>query len=359
MKKYFFLFVITITLFISGCSTKEVFEPKKLDKDWDQYEASKYRIIDTTSNVALLKDRKVLTSQGVVDVNVSQTKRVVSQSDSWIITTSIDGNLTLTSQNDPSVAKNLHLKKTIASASVDGNNLAVVFADNEIALYDIPSQDLLFREQESKYIAVDSRIVTPLFMRGLVLFPTLDGKVVFVNLELKKKLRTVIVSSEDHFNNIISLDILENKIIAATSYKVLSMAKKQIRAKYEIRDIVYGEHMIYLATKQGEIISLTSSLQVISKVKFPFAHFYGMKLNKGKLYILEQEGYMIVLDAKTFDYSVYPLRLNYNIVHSDVYSDFMKNNNITNAMKSIDIEDSFIFKGKKGFYLDKIKILTP
>ena len=319
-----------IALFFSACSTKEVFEPLSVDEDWTKYENSKFDIIDTSSNIALLEDRKVLSKDGVYDINVDLRDRVISQSGGWIITSSIEGNLTLISQNDNNITENLELKKSVAGASVNGNTLAILFADNEIALYEISSKKVLFKEQGGKYIVTDSRIVNPFFMRGLVLFATLDGKVVFVNKTKNKRLRTVIVSSEDNFNNVISLNVVDNKIIAATGYKILSMAKKEIRVKYEIRDIVYDDTGLFIATKQGEVIALTPDLQVVSKMKFPFAHFYGMVQDEEKLYVLEKEGYIIVLDKKTFDYTVH----------------------------EVDFEDGYIFTSRDTFYINDKQILT-
>ena len=319
-----------MVVLFSACSTKEVFEPLSVDEDWSKYKDSEFDIIDTSSNVALLEDRQVLSRDGIYDVNVSTTDRVVSQSGGWIITSSIEGNLNLISQDDKDSVEKFELKKSVASASVEGNTLAVLFADNEIALYDISSKKVLFKEQGGKYIATNSQIVNPYFMRGLVLFATLDGKVVFVNKAKNKRLRTVIVSSEDNFNNVISLNVIDNKIIAATSYKILSMAKKEIRVKYEIRDIVYDERDLYIATKQGEIIALTPDLQLVSKVKFPFAHFYGMVLDGDKLYILEKEGYLIVLDKKSFEYTVH----------------------------EVDFDDGYIFTSKDTFFINDEQILT-
>ena len=292
-------------MLFSACSTKEVYKPKLLGNDWNKYKQSKFMITDTASNVALLEDTEVLTTEGVVDVDINSSYRLISHSDDWIISAKIDGNVSLVSTKDTSVIKTIDLKKTVAGASVQGNELAVLFADNEIALYDLNTKAILFKEQGGKYVVADSRIVNPYFMKGLVLFATLDGKVIFVNEAKKKRLRTVIVSSEDHFNNVISLAVVQNKIIAATSYTILSIANKELRAKYEIRNIVHDENTLYIATKQGEIISLTPDLQVISKIKFPFAHFYGMISDGDKLYILEKEGYMIVVDKKSFDYTVH------------------------------------------------------
>ncbi|SFV65484.1 Putative lipoprotein [hydrothermal vent metagenome] len=304
--------------------------PIKLSSDWESYEQSKHTIIDTASNVALLNDRTVLTHTGLVNVEISENDRLISQSGGWIISASVDGNLSLNSQNNGSIVKHFNLNKSVAGASVSGNDLAITFADNEIALYDIETKNILFKEQGSKFVATDSRIVNPFFMRGLVLFPTLDGKVIFVNNAKKKRLRTVIVSSEDNFNNIIAFELVQNKIIAATSYKILSMAKKEIRVKYEIRNIIYDEDKIFIATKQGEVISLTPDLQVESKVKFPFAHFYAMVSNGDKLYVLEKEGYLIVLDKKSFDYTVH----------------------------EVDFDDGFVFTSNKSFFVNDKQIIT-
>jgi len=329
LKKQIFFSALLILLF-SACSTKSVFEPKTVADDWEKYESISDEIIDTSLNVALLENNQVLTKTNVTNVDINDSFRVISESDGWIISASIEGNVTLTSLENKTIVKNFELSKTVASASVQGNDLAVLFADNEMAIYDTESKSALFKEQGSKFIATDSRIVSPYFFKELVLFATLDGKVVIVNNALKKRLRTVIVSSEDNFNNVISLNVVENKIIAATSYKILSMSKKEVRAKYEIRNIVYDDKEIFVATKQGEVLALSSDLEVISKVKFPFAHFYGMIASGDKLYILEKEGYMIVLDKKSFDYTVH----------------------------EIDFDDGFIFTADKAFYINDKKILT-
>ena len=326
--KHIFLSALVALLF-SACSTKEVYEPKLISSDWNKYEELEETILDTSSNIALLEDNKVLTKEGILDVNISQEYRVISKSDGLIIAATIDGKITLISADDTSNIINLDLKKTVAGASVDKNTLAVLFADNEIALYDIQGEKFLFREKGGKSLAVDSRVVNPLFMNGLTLFGTLDGKVVFVNTKLNKRLRTVIVSSANNFNNVISLNIVDNKVIAATSYEILSMAKKEIRSKHEIRDILIDNNTIYITTKQGELLSLTSSLQVDSKEKFPFAHFYAMTSDKDNLYILEKEGYMIIVDKISFDYSVH----------------------------EIDFDGGFVFVADKTFYIDDKKIL--
>ena len=326
MKKYIFLASL-VALFLTACSTKEVYKPKLLSNDWDKTSSMDESIVDTSDNVALLENRKVLSKDGELNVTVAKDQRVISLSDKRVISASIDGNVTITSIDN---AKQIHmnLKKTIAGASVKDKLLAVLFANDDIALYNIDTKEILFKEQGGKVIAENMRIVNPYFLNDLVIFPTLDGKVIIVNAKLKKRLRTVIVSSDDYFNNIIYFNIADNKIIAASSYKLLAMAQKELRKKYEIRNIVFDGKLIYITTKQGEIIALTPDLQVDSKIKLPFAHFLGMISHKDKLYILEKEGYMIVVDKKTFAYTVH----------------------------EVDIDDGFVFVGKNLFYVDDEKI---
>lgn len=311
-------------MLFSACSTKEVFEPKQLSDDWEKQSSLDEGLIDVGSNVALLEDRSVLSKESQIDVKIPQNNRLIAKSDEWIISAAIDGNMTLTKIADTNITKNFELKKTIATANVEDGLLAVLFADNEMALYDLESKAPLFKEKSGSASVVDSRIMAPTFMKGLVLFATLDGKVVIVSIEQKKRLRTVIVSSEDNFNNVIFAAVFKNKIIAATPYTILSMSQKEIRAKYELRNVAFGEDSLYVTTKQGELIGLSDDLQLLNKVKFPFAHFLGMIYADEKLYILEKEGYMIVVDADSFDYTVH----------------------------EVDMDDGFIFVADKLFYID-------
>jgi len=329
LKKYILIASIFVLIF-SACSTKKVFEPKNVDDDWNKYASLDEDIVDTSFNVALLEDGTVLTKDGIINAKIDEENRAISYSDNWIVSASLDGNVTLTSTDDTTLQENFSLKKTIAAASVKDDTLAILFADNELALYSISTKKIFFRDQGSESLAVNTKIVNPYFLNDLVVFSTLDGKIVIVNAKLKKKLRTVIVSAEDHFNNVIYFKMIKDKIVAATGYKILSMSDKEIRAKYEIRNMVYDDKNIFIATKQGEVVSLTPNLELNAKIKFPFAHFLGMISNEDKLYILEKEGYMIVLNKNMKDYTIY----------------------------DTDVEDGFVFTTDTAFYNNDEKILV-
>ena len=324
MKILSLVFIALISIFFSACSSKEVFKPDLVKDDWNYYGDIDENIINVSPNAALLENRKVLVGSKVLEVKVPDSDKLLGYSDGWVLSSTIDGRLTLQFSSDESMQKVFELKKTIASASIKDDVLAVLFVNNEMALYSISTKSLLLKEQGTSPIVVNSKIVSPHFMDNLVLFFTLDGKVVIVDAEKKKKLRTVIVSSEDYFNNVIYFNVVDGKIIAATGHKILALSEKELRVKYDIRDVLYNEGNIYLTTKQGEVVSLTSDLQQNKKVKFPFAHFLGLVATQDKIYALEKAGYIIEFSKDLLEYNVY----------------------------DVDVSDGYVFIADKVFYIN-------
>ena len=329
MKTLLHITLIVGLVAFSGCSTKKVFKPEKdtVVGSWANKESLKEPMIDVTANGAVLKDGRILSHDTVIDVHVDTDKeRLLDADEKWIVTSQIDGNTTLTSKADHSVKEFFDLKKTVAAASVKDDMLAVVFASNELAIYSLKTKEILFHSEGNAPIVVDAKIVNPYFLDDLVLFLTLDGKIVIVNSKEKKVLRSMIISSADKFNNVIAFNVVGDNLIAATGYELLSLADKDIRASYEIRTMRYdAKDGIYIATKQGEVVNLTPTLQLRSKTKFPFAHFLGMIVTDDKVYLLEKEGYIIALEKDLKSYKIYKV--------------------------SID-NDSYVYVGDKAFYVD-------
>ncbi len=324
MKKLLFLSLSLVLVFLSACSSKRVYEPKNVKNDWDKYGELDQVIIEITSNVALLENRKILTKDDIIDVKVPKGYRLLASSDSWVISSTIDGNLKLQFIDDESMNEDFNLSKTIASASVEDDILAVLFADNEMALYAISSKELLLKEQGGTTLIVDSRTVTPQFLGGVVVFPTLDGKITIIDIKNRKKLRSTIISSEENFNNVLSFNLINQKIIATTAYTILAMSKDEKREKFEIRNVAYNKKDIFLTTKHGEIVSLTSDLKQNAKLKFPFAHFLGLIVTEEKVFALEKEGYIVVAPKDLSTYEVY----------------------------EVDIDEGFVFVTEDKFYVN-------
>jgi len=306
MKFQLFFLVFSAIFIFSGCSSKEYYSPTKVESEWPLSGKLKSKVKDTTAAGAILFDGTVITKKGIyADGKLPDGFRFIGASDGWGVVTKTEGLLRLIDLKDATHITDIKLKKTVAAATVKGDIVAILYANNEMGIYSISEKKLLFKEQGSAAIVVDTRVVNPYFLNELILFLTLDGKMVIVNSDTHKILREMIVSSEDHFNNVIYFNVIDDNLIAATGSRILSLGAKEMRQSYDIRDMIYADDGLYLTTKQGEVVALTSSLELKSKRKFPFAHFLGMVIRNNKIYLLEKEGYLIIMDKNFDDYKVH------------------------------------------------------
>ncbi len=325
MKVYFSIFFLSLFIF-SGCSNKEYFTPEVVTDDWNKQEFLDETIIRTSADGAVLENGQILTKEGVQSYSLPEGYAYIGQSDGWIIASKVDGELLLQSINDQTTEIHLDLKKTVAGATVKDDQVAVLFATNEMALYTLSTKELIFKESGNAPVAVDTRIVNPFFLNELVLYLTLDGKIVIINSDTKEVLRSMLVSSEENFNNIIYFNVIDNVMVAATGYRLFSLSEKERREQYEMRDIIFSDEGIWITTKEGEVVSLTPSLQLKAKRKYPFAHFLGMIMTKDKLYLLERQGYIIELSKDLSESNVYELN----------------------------IDDGYVYVGNKAFYVNDV-----
>ncbi len=301
-------------LFIHGCSSKEVYKPENLKGEWHSNGHLSAPLHQVSELGAVLENGTLLTKQGENKIKIPLNFRLLNLCDGWIVTQNSTNDLELIPQDGVSAHIILELKRTVVAATVQGDVIALLFGNNEMALYSLETKKMTFKESSSAPIAVDARIANPKFLKDLVLFLTLDGKVNIVNITEKKLLRSIIVGSEEYFNNVTYLNMIENNMVASTGGSVLALSQKEVREKYEVRDIAYTEDGIWLTTKQGEVIALTPTLQLKSKKKFPFAHFVGISVQKDRVYVLEYGGYMIALSKDLLTSDVYDIDMKHDTV---------------------------------------------
>ncbi len=314
--KYFLLTLGISSLFLfQGCAQKEVYKPEKIKGEWRSAGRLSSPIAQVSQSGAVLKNGNLLTHKGEKKVKIPEGFRLLNVSDGWIITQNSLNNLELIPEEGASEHVVLELKRTVAAASVQGDTIALLFGNNEMALYSLQTKKMTFKESGNAPIAVDSRIANPYFLKDLVVFLTLDGKIVIVNDGTKQLVRSIIVGSDEYFNNITYLNMIENNMVAATGNTVLSLSQKESREKYDVRDIAYTQEGIWLTTKQGEVVALTPSLQYKAKKKFPFAHFVGISVQNDRVYVIEQGGYMIALSKNLLTFDVYDI----DMKHDDVF----------------------------------------
>ena len=320
------LFVILISSLFLGCSSKEYFNPEDVDESIPLTQRLESSIVEISGENATLSDGSIITKRGIEHAQFPPEYRFVFKNEYWTLALKAGGEIFAVS--DANLTKTLKLPKTIATVSLKEDLLAVVFADNELALYTFSTGKLLFKQPASQSTVVDMRIANPRFLNDLVLFPTLDGKIVIVNAPSKELVRTIIVSSQQYFNNIIYFNVINDILYAATPTKIYTLGEKELRLDFEIRNMLVNEKGVWIATKQGEIIVLDHALNILKREKFPFAHFLGLIYTDEAIYVAEKESYIIALKPDLSSYKLY----------------------------NFDLEEGFFYTSDEGFYFDNVYI---
>ena len=354
MIRTFLLFFPLLFLLLAGCSSKEYYKPENVVNSWPvckevRFSAEaivgetpardaipKWPVCKRSASTLVAKgDQGAVSAQGRIvdeaglsDYKIPTEQRYLGQSGGWILYTGIDGNVTLRSTQGKGTIV-MPLEKTVAAAAVHDDFLAVLFASDDMGLYRLSTKKSYFKTQGTPPTAVDVRIASPYFLGSLVVFPTLDGRFVVVDVTNKELLRSTVVSSEPYFDNIFYFNVIGNTMVAATQHRLFSLSDKERREKYDLRNVVFDSDGIWIATKEGVVAHLTTALQTITKEKFPFAHFLGMIVGKEKVYLLEKEGYLIVMDKA--------------MTQTEVYA--------------VEFDEGITFAAKNAFYVDD-KIIT-
>ena len=195
--KYILVSILSLFLF-TACSTKKYFEPEDTS---DNLNASSESISDSIKSMnrigATLEDGKVITSSGVSSFEIPE--------DFVFLNASNDGKILATNYKDKILVGNeqIDVKDVVVAASLKDNKLAIIYSNNTVELLDVSTKKTLFKEYGAISLANDTRISNPHFMGNLILFPTLDGKVIIISALTNKSVRNIAVDPQGQFNNVI------------------------------------------------------------------------------------------------------------------------------------------------------------
>lgn len=294
-KTHFAILSIAIATIFGGCSSKSYFEPKQIEGKIDFDSKISSKLVSVNAQGATMENGQFVTKKGIGKFALPKGFEFLSQTDSLVVASNDFGDVIVFDADGKEISKhNFDLK--VVTASAKGDNLAFIASDNTSVLFNYKESKVLFKQKNDSAFAVDSKIAAPYFLNELVIFPTFDGKLLVVDSMEKRIVKDVVVSSEKNFNNVIFFDIIDNKLVAATPTKVVSINPKFANfLEAEIADIIFVKDGIYVFTKDGRIILTDTDLRVVKEKKFPFARFVGVIHGK-YIYAVEKEGYLIATD---------------------------------------------------------------
>ena len=297
-----YLLVLISTLFVfTACSKKQYFEPEDTHSFGKSSKSIDSSINSFNRDGATLKNGQFISSQGISNIKLPEGYEFININENKVLATNNKDKILVD-------GKEILINSVVVAATLKDDILAIVNSDNSIMAYDLRDDKVIFKEYLTKSLANDNRIAAPYFMSNLILFPTLDGKIIVVSSQNYKIIRNIIVDADGQFNNIIYLNVVNNTLIAASSNKIISVGDGILNIKdYSLRDIISHDTDIYLATIDGQIIKTDISLNVMDRKKYKFAKFYALAFGDS-LYALESQGYIVNIandfkSDKIYDFS--------------------------------------------------------
>jgi hypothetical protein len=299
----FTLTIITLFVFFQGCSSKKYYEPEDSESISINVYDIDSKIIDFHATGATLQNHSFISKKGVSTLSLDEGFRFLNQSENTILSANDNG--TLMVQFEDNTKKTIQFEKNVISATIDGDLIAYLLIDNTAGLYDLSEERIVLKEYLSVSVLNDTRIASPIFLNSLVLFPTLDGKVLIVDKNARTIFKTINLDPQGDVNNIIYLEALGNTLIAATNNKLFTFMDGRVKTiTKEVRALAVSDENIFLATLDGQIIKYDQALNELASVKFKFAKFYALSFGSD-LYALESQDYLIKLDKNLEKYTVY------------------------------------------------------
>jgi len=303
LKGFYSLVAVSALLLFQGCSSKQYFEPEDTYSiDIDIYDTES-KIVDFHASGATLDNNGFISNEGISTLTLDEGFRFLNQNNSIVLSTNDEAILQVRYADGKK--ESIQFDKNIVSATISENLIAYVLIDNTIGLYDIQAKKPVLKEYLTLSMLNDVRIASPIFLNSLVLFPSLDGKVLIVDKNRKTIYKTINLDPQGDINNIIYLHALGNTLVAATNNKLFSFSDGQVTTiSQEIRSITANDDSIFVATLDGKIIKYNKNLKELASQKFKFAKFHALAYGRS-LYALESQDYLIELDSKLENYVIY------------------------------------------------------
>ncbi len=260
MKSIYIL--IAVTLFITGCGSKKYYTPEDTHGSFNGKRTDiNYNIVDYNANGATIRDYKLISKDGVTQNHLRKGFKFVNNCKGVLLTTNDSGMLLI---NYTDKVEELKFDKNIVSATLKDNLLAIGFTDNSIVLYDKDTNKKLFQDYFDISTKNDVKTANPIFLNSVILYPTLDGKIIIVDTVKKNIIRTINVDPSSAINNIIFLGSIDNALIAATPSKVFSFIDGSVSVKdFEVTNIILYNKDIIITTLDGKIVKLNKSLNIL------------------------------------------------------------------------------------------------
>ncbi len=309
MKTLLLIILASIALVLSGCSSKQYFEPEQTHSASSASSSHGNTIVDLSRDGATLENGQYIGKNGLSSITLGEGYRFLSENSTYVLAGNTEGVLRVIdkSTGEPIRAVSLHIP--IVSATIHQGLIAYILNNNTFGVYHIKENKKIVENRSERTFAIDTRAASPMFIDSLAVMPMLDGKLIIFNTAGDaENAKVVYLSNEKIFNNVIYLSRMGDTMVAATPKRLIILGVNgQHEYRANISDVTISKGAIYLFTKEGEVVKLDTSLQSLAKKKFKYAHFSAATAFGGRVFALDQKGALIVLSADLSKHKIYDL----------------------------------------------------
>ena len=311
MKHFNVLSLITfasLALVFSGCSSKKYFEPEQTFSASSAESSYGGNMVELSRDGGTLQTGQYVGKAGISSQTLGEGYRFLNENNTYVLATNAQGILKVISKKTNETVRSISLHIPVVSASMKNGMIAYILNNNTFGIYQMSGNKKLVESRSENTFAIDTRAANPIFIDNLAVMPMLDGKIIIVNAADSANAKVVYISSEKAFNNVIYLKRMGNTMVAATPKRLITLgtAGKQ-EYTTNISEVAIDNGRIYLFTKEGEIFALNTNLEVVATAKFKFAHYSVATAFSDKVYALDQQGSLIVLNRSLTKNKIYSL----------------------------------------------------
>jgi outer membrane protein assembly factor BamB len=298
MKRHILLLSLALSLLaLTGCNSRKSFDPENTQSASAAITKTGKKAVSVTRDGVTYSDGTFLTHSGISSIHLPKGFHFVTQSSAYVLAADNTGKFVLLDRKSGKVVHEGKLEYPLISAAIRGKTIYYVSQDNLFGVYSVAAGKTKVSAKVGRAYAVDTRIANPITLQGLLIVPTLDGKLLIINPANPTGARGFAIGDSYNLNNVIYLHKLGGRIIAATPKKLISAAPGAMH-KFDapIADVTIAGNTIYALTGDGRVVKLSPSLKVLAQRKFPYAQFTTIAVVGGKVYALDRSGALIVMD---------------------------------------------------------------
>lgn len=297
-----------ISLLVLGCSSKKYFEPDTTFSASSASSSYGENMVDLSRNGGTLESGNYIGKSGISSIKLPEGYRFLNESKRYVLASNAEGILKVVDKKTKKSVRDISFKVPVVSATIQNGIIGYILNNNTFGIYRISDNNKMIESRSERTFAIDTRAASPMFIENLLVMPMLDGKLIIVNIADTDNAKVVYISSEKAFNNVIYLSRKGNTMVAATPKKLITLGSAgQNEYRANISEIAVTQSRVYLFSKEGEVISLSHALEEKNRVKYKFAHFAVGTAFDNKVYALDQQGSLIVMNSDLSKHKIYEL----------------------------------------------------